>query len=126
MQCYYHSESSAVGVCKNCQRGVCRGCAAEVPNGIACGGRCEQQATSIGRTMNESAHSILIMGFVFIAMGLMFAALGAVNWYRYGDPEVFPLAMGGLFVLSGVVLIVRWLMTRRAARTGNQAASSEA
>lgn len=122
MQCYYHSESHASGVCKNCQRGICRECVAEVLNGIACAGRCERQATSIGRTMNESANSSLIMGLVFIAMGLMFGGLGVLDWMRYDDPDGFLLGMGSLFVVSGLVLLVRWVTTRRAA--GNVAAPS--
>ena len=41
MNCFYHPEAVAVGICKNCQRGLCPSCAAELDNGIGCRGRCE-------------------------------------------------------------------------------------
>ena len=43
MRCFYHPQAEAVGVCKNCMRGLCTGCAADVGNGLACRERCEAQ-----------------------------------------------------------------------------------
>jgi hypothetical protein len=47
MQCYYHQSNPAVGICKNCNRGICVNCAAEVADDIACRNRCEQIVTDM-------------------------------------------------------------------------------
>lgn len=41
MKCFYHPETEAVGLCKNCQRGLCPQCLTEYKHGLACKGRCE-------------------------------------------------------------------------------------
>jgi len=47
MKCFYHQAVDAVGICKNCQRGVCAGCAAERDGGLACRNRCEKQVDQV-------------------------------------------------------------------------------
>lgn len=47
MKCFYHPQRDAVGICKNCQRGVCQDCAAERDGGLACRDRCETQVDQV-------------------------------------------------------------------------------
>jgi hypothetical protein len=47
MRCYYHHDSEAVGTCKNCGRGLCPACVAEVENGLACQHRCEEEVRAL-------------------------------------------------------------------------------
>jgi hypothetical protein len=47
VKCYYHTGSDAVAVCKNCHRGVCADCAADIINGTACVHRCEAEVLAI-------------------------------------------------------------------------------
>lgn len=47
MKCFYHHESSAVGICKNCYRGICEKCVAEVGDSIACLNRCEPKTKAV-------------------------------------------------------------------------------
>ena len=110
MECFYHTGKSAVGVCKSCQRGLCRGCAKEVTNGIACVSRCETEAEKFnlvvqrGPSLNEKGLSLpssantyiqsIILGGVFIffgvyqgiqimaALGIVFLAFGAFDFLR--------------------------------------------
>lgn len=49
MRCYYHPDTEAVGVCKNCYKGICRSCAVEVPDGLGCHATCAAKI----RRMNE-------------------------------------------------------------------------
>ena len=37
MRCFCHPENEAVGVCKNCFKGVCPECLIDVGDGLACG-----------------------------------------------------------------------------------------
>ena len=36
MNCFYHPDSPAIGLCKHCQRGLCTECAAIVDDVLAC------------------------------------------------------------------------------------------
>jgi hypothetical protein len=47
MQCFYHIDKQAVGLCKYCARGICSGCAAEREGGLACKERCEEMVDRI-------------------------------------------------------------------------------
>lgn len=47
MNCFYHPKIVAVGICRNCQKGLCLECAADLKNGIACKGKCEREVTDI-------------------------------------------------------------------------------
>lgn len=41
MRCFYHQQDEAVGICKNCLRGVCADYGVDLDDGLACRGRCE-------------------------------------------------------------------------------------
>ena len=47
MNCYYHPNQPAVGLCKHCQRGVCIACAADVDGSLACKERHEEQVRAL-------------------------------------------------------------------------------
>jgi sulfite exporter TauE/SafE len=48
MNCYYHPDKPAIGLCKHCQRGVCSDCAALVEDCLACKNRHEEQVRAMG------------------------------------------------------------------------------
>ncbi len=98
MNCFYHFENSAVGVCKNCNRGLCLNCVAEVDNGIACSNRCEAAVATINDVMEKSstishktasayigiAWAMILLGSPLFLMGVSSvivgkASAGAVN-----------------------------------------------
>jgi len=37
----------AVGICRNCQKGLCVECAADLKNGLACKDKCENEVTGV-------------------------------------------------------------------------------
>ena len=47
MKCFYHRDIEAVGICKSCNRGLCGDCAAEIGEGLACKGRCEDTVAKL-------------------------------------------------------------------------------
>ena len=47
MNCYYHPDKPAIGLCKHCQRGLCSDCAALVDDSLACKDRHEEQARAL-------------------------------------------------------------------------------
>ena len=57
MHCFYHDPVEAVAICKNCNRGVCRECAVELVNGIACKNRCEAEVEAVNQIIERSKTS---------------------------------------------------------------------
>jgi hypothetical protein len=47
MRCFYHPEKDAVALCKSCGKGVCPECSADLGKGVACRGRCEDDARGV-------------------------------------------------------------------------------
>ncbi len=41
MKCFYHPAYDAVGLCKNCGKGLCPSCAVDLQGGLACKDQCE-------------------------------------------------------------------------------------
>jgi hypothetical protein len=82
MNCFYHHERSAVGICKNCQRGLCPECAAEVPDGLACVEKCEGKVLLLGRLIegNQKAYRKSGTGYIIAgtAMGVMAASMNVI------------------------------------------------
>jgi hypothetical protein len=55
MNCYKHSHSSAVGLCKTCYKAVCYDCAADVGNCLACKDSCEEKVLELNEMWERSA-----------------------------------------------------------------------
>jgi hypothetical protein len=75
MNCFYHQDRPAIGICKNCQRGLCSDCAVEVPDGLACKERCERQVLLLGRLVKGSEQAGRKTGTAYIATGLCIGVL---------------------------------------------------
>lgn len=116
MECFYHPSIAAVGTCKNCHRGICRECLAEVTDGIACKERCERQATAIGKLWKQSDGAFAIYAVFLLAMGAIFIGIEVVNAIRYGAESVvlMPIAMGGVFAAVGIIFAWKAYRSRRA------------
>ena len=115
MKCFFHQDRDAVGICKSCERGVCPECAVDLGKGLACRGRCEEDARKIiaaleinvrtapaGITMlrqNRSAR--LQFALFFLVFGMMLFAWG------FSSSMDLSVALGGLFCLFGILSLVR-------------------
>lgn len=107
MKCFYHLDRDAVAICKSCSRGICQDCCADVPPGVACKGRCEEEVASLnvlmqrsktayqkaGAAYNRNAIAILIMGLLFTCFGI----LPVLVSNNYG--AIFMVPMGLVFLL---------------------------
>ena len=83
MNCFYHPNSPAIGVCKHCQRGLCSECAALVDDSLACKDRHEEQVRAFEemtrqnilksqRTRSDYVRNTIFYGIV----GVLFTAFG--------------------------------------------------
>ncbi len=83
---FYHPKTAAVGICKNCNRGLCPLCAAEVVNGIACKARCEEAVLMIDELMvrnrkvyQKSASAYAGSGWGMVLLGLPTLGMGTIS-----------------------------------------------
>lgn len=93
MKCFYHPQVDAVGICKNCSKGICVDCTVDVGNGIACKNstdKCGEEVRAVNTVINKnkmlsqrsgSAYSIyaiflVVMGAVFLVFSLYFGESG--------------------------------------------------
>jgi len=108
MKCFNHPEKDAVGICKNCNKGLCKECAVEVDNGISCKGKCEEELIFLNQLMlrnkgvlKKTSQSLYTSSFIYFAMGLTFSGFG---FYTEIPPlKPFFFIVGGVMVMAGVL-----------------------
>ncbi len=105
MNCFYHAERPAVGICKHCGRGLCTECAALVDDTLACKDRHETQVRGLylveqrailqaQRVRSGYVRNAWFYGLV----GVLFAGYGLSQYRFLGLQAVF-------FVMIGVFLL---------------------
>jgi hypothetical protein len=55
MNCFNHRDVPAIGLCKSCLKALCGDCAAELVNGLACKGSCENRVNMINRIVDSNS-----------------------------------------------------------------------
>jgi hypothetical protein len=104
MNCFNHPDRPAVGVCKNCCKGLCADCAATLPNGLACRETCEEQVALLNQAADDNRKLIATVkaqtrsfgGFLLI-LGVAYFLLGLVG--HSGARVVVGLVVGGYGLL---------------------------
>jgi len=83
MNCYNHPDIPALGICKNCSKGLCKDCLTELENGIACTSTCVDEVKIINALIdrNKGPNSIISKSlnrstFILGASGLVFLIYG--------------------------------------------------
>ena len=109
MNCYYHPDQPAVGICKHCQRGLCADCVAEVDDSLACKDRHEEQVRVLEAL---TARNLLQAGRVgsvyrrnalfYFLSGALFAGFGLYQ-IRFAGLQAIFLLLIGLFLLYAAV-----------------------
>lgn len=102
MRCFNHSTVEAVAICKNCSRGLCRECATEFPNGIACRDKCEAEVEAINLLIdrNKSTHQKTSSAYsrnaiIYLMLAVVFGIWGANEVAArpvFGGPMLFAAA----------------------------------
>jgi hypothetical protein len=118
MECFHHEGRPAVGSCRACLRGVCRGCAVDLGRGLACAGRCEEAARALIASLDQSIRiqglsGSMVHGARTLWVGLTWVALG-VGVFVIG----FGLSLPHFRVISllGVPFLAIGLLTLRVTR----------
>ncbi len=81
MKCFYHPEKDAVGICFACSKGVCKQCAIETHNGLACNDTCENHypasISKLDRLCQKLATSFTITALIYLLAGMILIIAGA-------------------------------------------------
>jgi len=107
MNCYRHHEAYAVGICKNCSKGICTECAVDVGNGIACKNECEEEVKNINELIAKNKGAFKRTGGAYYRNSFIYGSLG-VFFVLFGMFIEKPMANFtlpvGLIFLVGMVL----------------------
>lgn len=117
MKCFYHNSADAVGICKNCNKGVCVECAFDMTNGLACRNSCESEVTAINQIIDrgKNSHQKTSSGYVSSAlflflMGILFSVAGAIDYSESSKFAGFSMPAGVIFFFSAAMM---WWMSRK-------------
>jgi len=111
MECFAHSESTAVGVCKSCGKGVCRACAIPVDRGLACSEACRPFAESLSLVQTTSIRNVGLQSaqrFVLPLIPILFLGVG-LYLLLTGHSDVF----SWFYAVAGAGLGLAMFATRQ-------------
>ncbi len=107
MNCFYHPEIPAIGLCKHCQRGLCSGCAAVIDDVLACLHRHEddvhKQEQLIARNLFQSkrvASGYMRNATFYGLVAVVFAGFGIWQYRYLGLQAVVFIMLGGFLLYA--------------------------
>lgn len=109
MNCFYHPDQPAIGICKHCQRGLCTNCIAEVEDSLACKNRHEENVRAI-ELVNDRAllqagrvGSVYLRNAIFYSLvGFLFAGFGVMQIRWLGWQGIFLAGIGALLLYAAL------------------------
>jgi len=114
MRCFNHAEVRAVGLCKNCGKGICHECLVDLGNGLACKPQCEERVSILIEysqlAVKQGLHSLKRgdaqaknSAFFLQAIGALFFGVGIFQFVSYGNSpiDIVPITLGVFFLWWG-------------------------
>lgn len=115
MECYTHQQNNAVGICKSCHKAVCRNCAIELQNGLACSEECEAYVDELNQMVERSfkiygigkyKSKIPSTGVIMWLLFSLFAWLAFLIPYFYKDKLSYSsLSMAVIFTIITALVV---------------------
>jgi len=109
VNCYYHPDKPAIGLCKHCQRGLCSDCTAIVDDSLACKDRHETQVHELEILLQRNLLQSRRVGSNYMrntifygSVGILFAAFGASQLKWLGLQAVVYLMIGLALLWAGL------------------------
>jgi hypothetical protein len=86
MKCFNHSSVDAIGICKNCNKGLCVDCLTEIEDGIACTSTCVEKVRDLNNLIDANKRSRSVTSGAYYRNAIIYALLGAVFLF-FGSVE---------------------------------------
>lgn len=109
MNCYNHTETVALGICKHCNKGICRDCLTDLGDGLACTATCVDEVQRVNdlikRNLNATKNSnrnYNVTAFFYAGLGVLFLVSSFLILSRI-DPIL--VTMGLFFIGYAAYLI---------------------
>jgi hypothetical protein len=111
MNCFYHPDRTAVGLCKHCSKALCPDCAADLEHGLACVNKHEEEVENLNMLISKNTKvqtaapkNSLIAPIFYLFLGLVFAGFGL---FSNGGMTDLPFIMGAGFIVFAVVVFIQ-------------------
>ena len=111
MNCFNHPQTSAIGICKACSKGLCIECATDLGHGLACRNKHESMVETYNEIIMKNAKvyssapkNIYLAPAFYLFMGLAFSGF-ALNSAQGMHSLGFVLGVG--FIVFGIVSYVK-------------------
>lgn len=113
MECFEHQGAHAVGICRGCNKAVCRECAVVFPKGMACCAECEQDVKELIE-MNERGKRIYGVGryktnqlasgvLIWLLMSGAMVSVSGYFFFATGRVDYTTTTMAVLFLVITVI-----------------------
>src|SRR4026207_1454542 len=105
MNCYYHQNKAAVGLCKYCQRGLCPECAAHAGDSLACKNLHEEQVLSMELLMQKNILQAKRVGSDYVRNTIFYGSVG-ILFTAFGASQLKWLGLqAAVYLLIGLALL---------------------
>lgn len=105
MNCYYHPEKTAVGLCKYCQRGLCTECAAHAGDSLACKNLHEKQVRDMELLLQKNILQAKRVGSDYVRNTIFYGSVG-ILFTAFGTSQLKWLGMQAVvYLLIGLALL---------------------
>ena len=117
MQCFFHRDTAAVGICKTCGKGVCPACAREVDRGLVCSDPCADHASTnleiVERakrvySIGENRPKIPVNSWFLGIFGLICVCFAAFQWWDNSPLWPVVVVTGSLGLLFVAFSVIFW------------------
>ena len=112
MKCFYHNESDALGICKHCQKGVCKECLSLVDNSISCKESCEEDVAALNYMIEKGKKVYKNLGkqwspaiIVNGVGGLFFIGFGIYNYAK--SSSWLLIGLGSIMLVGGISSVIQ-------------------
>jgi hypothetical protein len=120
MKCFYHPQTDAVAICKNCGKGLCTECVSDVGHGAACKGKCESEVQGFNELIQRGVRNKPVLGGYY-KMWAVFFGLGGlsaltisflswrnfISWENIESVVLIPVGLISLFIAFYYLLMLK-------------------
>lgn len=126
MRCFNHRDTTAIGNCRQCGKGLCPSCVADLGHGLACRGVHESAVEDIDalrarnrRNSRVARHVMSVFPAFLAVIGLVYILFGILY---FKQDAAFTVILGIGFVALAIALFVINRRAIRARRAKSQSA----